>query len=43
VASAGSGLAGVTAVSAKVAWAVGVAAGGKTLIERWNGTAWKVS
>jgi hypothetical protein len=30
----------VTAVSARNAWAVGLA-GFKTLILRWNGTAWK--
>jgi hypothetical protein len=33
----------VAAVSAGSAWAVGDVGATKTLIERWNGTAWKVS
>ena len=33
----------VAAVSASSAWAVGVNGPSKTLIERWNGTAWKLS
>ena len=36
-------LSAVAAVSATSAWAVGNVGAGKTLIERWNGTAWKVS
>jgi len=39
----GAVLSGVAAVSASSAWAVGNVGAGKTLIERWNGTAWKVS
>lgn len=37
-------LIGVTAVSARLAWAVGVSVDstrGRTLIERWNGTSWR--
>jgi len=34
-------LSGVTATSARSAWAVGSTGSGKTLILRWNGTAWK--
>jgi hypothetical protein len=33
----------VAAVSASSAFAVGNIGAAKTLIERWNGTAWKVS
>jgi hypothetical protein len=36
----GGALNGAAATSASNAWAVG-SAGSKTLIERWNGTAWK--
>jgi len=32
---------GVTATSARNAWAVGLTVAEKTLILRWNGTAWK--
>jgi len=39
-ATASSVLSGVAATSASSAWAVG-STGGKTLILRWNGTAWK--
>jgi len=31
----------VAATSASDAWAVGTAGSNRTLIERWNGTAWK--
>jgi hypothetical protein len=34
-------LAGVAAISARRAWAVGSTGSGKTLILRWNGMAWK--
>lgn len=34
-------LSGVAATSATNAWAVGATKAGKTLIERWNGSAWK--
>ena len=36
-------LSAVAATSADNAWAVGATAGGKTLIEHWNGTTWKLS
>ena len=41
--TAGGTLQGVSATSASSAWAVGATAPGKskTLIARWNGTAWK--
>jgi hypothetical protein len=38
-------LLGVTAISSKVVWAVGVffnGSGGKTLIEQWNGSTWRI-
>ncbi|MGO8958286.1 MAG: hypothetical protein ACLQFR_13080 [Streptosporangiaceae bacterium] len=39
-ARSGAGLGGVTAISAKDAWAVGGTASGRTLILHWNGTTW---
>jgi hypothetical protein len=36
-------LSGVAATSASNAWAVGTTGTGKTLIEHWNGVAWKLS
>jgi hypothetical protein len=38
--TSGAELTGVTAISAKDAWAVGGTASGHTLILHWNGTAW---
>ena len=44
LASAGTGaLAGVAAVSPRLAWAVGETGSGHPLIERWNGVSWRVA
>jgi hypothetical protein len=37
------GFSAVAATSTSNAWAVGTTGTGQTLIEHWNGTAWKLS